>query len=628
MTRRPDQLQAKRTNRFGNFFRLYGYIFRYRQTKVLVSLIALATFFEVMTPAVIGIVIDMIHSIAEGSPVQAGAGIEGTVFDVISPVARWVSSTLGYGMNVSMLWVFSLSLIAIAATMGLVNFSHRYLSAYASQRASFDIRRDLYNSLLKQSFSFYDRQRTGQIMARATSDITQIERMFDMGIRMVLSSALLIMMVMYALATIDLRLMLITVVFLPFALMTVLRFGSKSGPLWSRIRDQYGNIASVFQENITGIKVVRGFAREDFEERKIAGECQEYFDTNMVMVKLRSFYLPLATLITSLGFVAIIWYGGGQVVNGALTMGSLVAFYFYLAQLTQPVRRVGMTAAMFVRAGAASSRVFETMDVRIEVSEKPNAVELGKLEGRVTLKDVSFGYDGRNMVLRNIDLDVKPGETVAILGATGSGKSSIISLIPRFYDVNEGSIKVDGHDVRDVTVKSLRNSVGIVRQDPFIFSTTIRENIKYGVSEVTDKEIEEAAERAKIHDYIASLPEGYSTVVGERGVTLSGGQKQRIAIARALLKNPKILILDDSTSSVDTQTEYEIQQALEELLENRTTFIITQRLSSIKKADRIVVLDNGEIVEEGSHDELLALNGIYSKLYMTQVGDAGREDAN
>jgi ABC-type multidrug transport system fused ATPase/permease subunit len=393
-------------------------------------------------------------------------------------------------------------------------------------------------------------------------------------------------------------------------------------PMWQAVREQNGVITSVMQENLSGLRVVRGFSREEFEEEKFWTEIMKYFDINIEMAKLRAFFRPLTSLISGIGVIIIIMYGGTLVIEDALSLGSMIAFYFYLVRLMGPVRMLGFMTGMFVRAQAAAERVFEIIDAEIDVHDKEDAVTQESVKGHLVFEDVWFSYDGENMVLKDIDLDVNSGQTVAILGATGSGKSSIINLIPRFYDVTRGSIKLDDVDIRDLTIKSLRGHIGIVRQDPFIFSTTLRENIAYGVENASLEQLRGAAQQAKIHEFIEGLPEKYDTRVGERGVTLSGGQKQRVAIARALLKNPKILILDDSTSSVDTQTEYEIQQALDELLENRTTFIITQRLSSIKKADYIIVLEDGEISEEGTHEQLMEFNGIYKKLYDTQISGA------
>jgi ATP-binding cassette subfamily B protein len=416
---------------------------------------------------------------------------------------------------------------------------------------------------------------------------------------------------------------LISILVLPLLLVSTFTYSRRVSPLWREVREQNGVITSVLQENLSGLRVVRGFNREDYEEQKFAAECREYFDINITLARLRSFFMPLAGFISSVGVVIILWYGGNQVISGALSLGTIVAFYFYMNRLMRPVRMLGFMTSMFVRANAAAERVFEVVDAQVDVEDREGATDLKEVEGRIFFEDVWFSYDGENMVLKDIDLAVEQGQTVAILGATGSGKSSIINLLPRFYDVSRGSIKLDGVDIRDATIKSLRGHIGIVRQDPFIFSTTLRQNISYGVKDAHLDSIKMAARQAKIDAFIEGLPEGYDTRVGERGVTLSGGQKQRVAIARALLKNPKILILDDSTSSVDTQTEYEIQQALDELLENRTTFIITQRLSSIKKADYIIVLEDGEIAEEGVHDELMERRGIYHKLYQTQI--AGQE---
>jgi ATP-binding cassette subfamily B protein len=617
-----DKIPASTRTRGETLKRLYGYISGFWRLRVVVLLIVLTTVLDVLSPAIIGSIIDMVKTIATGETAAPGAGIEGFAINILTPIASWYNAVSGSDPVKGTLLIFSLSLVVIAIVTGIFTFLMRYTTTIVGQKATYNIRMDMYNSLLDQSFSFYDQQRTGQLMARATGDINMLGRFYQMGVRMLLSSLLLLVLVIYSLVSINLTLTLISLTVVPFVFLATREFSRKVGPLWRIVREQNGVITSVLQENLSGVRVVRGFSREEFEEEKFSIELQEFFDINIDMARFRAFFMPLAQFISSLGFVLIIWYGGGQVIAGTFTVGSVVAFYFYLARLMGPVRRIGFMTSMFVRAIAAGNRVFDIIDAEVEVHDKENAVDVPEIEGRITLENVWFSYDGTNMVLKNIDLDVQPGQTVAILGATGSGKSSIINLIPRFYDASMGSIMLDGVDLRDLKIKSLRAKIGIVRQEPYIFSTTLRENIAYGVLNASIIAVREAAKRAKIDDFIEGLPDGYDTRVGERGVTLSGGQKQRVAIARALLKNPKILIMDDSTSSVDTQTEYEIQQALDELLEDRTTFIITQRLSSIKKADYIIVLEEGEIAEEGTHDVLYEKNGIYRKLYETQVSGA------
>jgi ATP-binding cassette subfamily B protein len=599
--------------------RLFGYILGFWQLKAVLVLIVITTILDVLSPAIIGSIIDMVKVMATGGTLEPGSGIEGFAYRILTPVASWYITVTGSDPVKGPLLIFSVSLVFIALITGLFNFIQRYATTIVGQSATFNMRDDMYNSLLEQSFSFYDQQRTGQLMARATGDINMLGRFFQMGIRMLVSSILLLALVFYSLASINMTLTMISVVVIPFVFLATREYSRRVSPLWATVREQNGVITSVLQENLAGVRVVRGFSREEYEEDKFSAELQEFLDINITMARIRAFFMPLATFISSIGFVLIIWYGGGQVIANALTVGSLVAFYFYLARLMRPVRMIGFMTSMFVRALAAGNRVFDIIDAEVEVHDKEDASEVSEIQGHITFQNVWFSYDGSNMVLKDIDLDVQPGQTVAILGATGSGKSSIINLIPRFYDVSKGAIKLDGTDLRDLKIKSLRGTIGIVRQEPFIFSTTLRENIAYGVQNAGLDDIREAARRAKIDDFIDGLPDGYDTKVGERGVTLSGGQKQRVAIARALLKNPKILIMDDSTSSVDTQTEYEIQQALDELLEDRTTFIITQRLSSIKKADYIIVLEDGEISEEGTHDTLIENEGIYRKLYETQI---------
>jgi ABC-type multidrug transport system fused ATPase/permease subunit len=605
--------------RWATFRRLFHYIINYWELKVILILVVLTSMLSVLTPAIIGDIIDMVKDIAQGTQPKLGQGIEKLTFNILLPIGKWMSDNFGINSDYGTLLILSFSLVMIAAMTGIFDFLQRYILEILSQRAGFDMRNDMYNSLLEQSFSFYDKQRTGQLMARATGDINMLGRFFSMGFRMALGNLLLLIMVLYSMLTLNIHLTMISVVILPFLMYTTLVYSKRVTPLWRDVRNQYGEITNVMQENLSGLRVVRGFKREEFEETKFGDECEKYFDINITLARIRSFFMPMASLISSIGIVIILWYGGNEVITGALSIGSMVAFYFYMTRLVQPVRMLGFMTSMFVRANAAAERVFEIIDAKVDVHDTEGAKDIGKVEGGLQFDHVYFSYDGENMVLKEINLDIKAGQTVAILGATGSGKSSIINLIPRFYDVSKGEIKLDGMDIKGLTIKSLRRNIGIVRQDPFIFSSTIRENIAYGVEEARLENITKAAKQANINEYIESLPDGYGTRVGERGVTLSGGQKQRIAIARALLKNPKILILDDSTSSVDTQTEYEIQQALDELLANRTTFIITQRLSSIKKADYIIVLEDGEIAEEGNHEDLMRMHGIYYKLYQTQV---------
>ena len=556
---------------------------------------------------------------SEGS--FAASGVFSFIFKPLYQFSRWLAEITGANIAYAALGVFSLAIVVATLLGGVFGYALRYIAQYIAQKSEYSLRNDLYRSLMRQSFSFFDKSRTGQLMARATGDIREIQRFLGWGLRQMIDTALIFSLAFVIMVVMHWRLTILSLASTPLIALIISRYAKKIGPVWETIRKQYGTLTSVLQENLTGVRVVKGFAMEDYEKGKFSRENQEYFERMLTRTRLRAFYFPLSNFVAGVNITLILWYGGMEVITGHLSLGTWFAFNLYVLQLLWPIRFAGFMIGFYKRASAAAKRVFEVIDERLEIVDKENAVELEDIQGHVRFENVWFGYDKDNMVLKNVNLEVKPGETVAILGATGSGKSSIINLVPRFYDVTSGKITIDDQDIRNATRASLRKHIAIVRQEPFIFSTTLKDNIAYGKKGAKMEEVVEAARAAKIHEFISSLPKGYETEVGERGVTLSGGEKQRIAIARALLTNPRIIIFDASTSSVDIETEYEIQRALETLFKNRTTFIITQRLSTIRNADKIVVLDKGDIVEEGTHEELMVKKGRYYRLYQTQLGE-------
>lgn len=517
----------------------------------------------------------------------------------------------------SRLLVLSVEIVGLTIIVGTLYFVQRYVNTYFSQKVVYDIRNDVFATLQNQSFAFYDKVHTGQLLAKVTTDIDRIRGFLGWQLTFLINSMFLLAATLYSMFTMNLRLTMLLLLLMPPLFLAFYYFGRKIRPLFQQMREQYGNLTSVLHENIAGIRVVRAFAREDFERRRFKSENDKYFETTLASVRVRAFFIPLIAFLIGLGTIVIFWYGGSEAISGTLTIGALVAFNAYLAMLVMPMRFLGLFVSGYQLSMAAGDRVFGIMDAEREIKEKPNAITLPKLQGGVRFENASFSYEKGQQILRNINLEAKPGETVALLGATGSGKSTIIRLIPRFYDVTSGKITVDGYDVRDVKLRSLREQIGIVSQETFLFTLSIKENIAYGKPKATMDEIIEAAKTARAHEFISAFPNGYDTRVGERGVTLSGGQQQRIAIARALLSDPKILILDDSTSSVDVETEYEIQRALQVLLKNRTTFLITQRVSTIRNASKIVVLENGEVAEEGTHETLMTKKGAYYRIYQT-----------
>ncbi len=519
-----------------------------------------------------------------------------------------------------LLLTYVLMIVAISAVRAISHFGQRYGMESIAQKVIYDVRNVLYGHLQRLSFSYYDDAQTGQLMSRVTSDVETLRRLLGFGIVNMLSAISSFTLTLMLMFRLDWKLTLLSMGTLPFLSYIVVQFSAKVRPAYRTIQEEVARMTAVLQENVTGVRVVRSFAQEDAEKEKFHDVNWAFFQRQLYAVKMWAYYFPMMNFISALGTSMILWYGGSQVIRGEITVGSLVAFNSYLMMLVVPLRMVGWVANLFQRAIASGDRVFEILDTKPVIENAPGAVDPGPFQGRVVFDDVSFSYrhEDERHVLEGINMEVEPGQTVALLGATGSGKSTVIQLIPRFYDVTGGSILVDSIDIRTMNLDALRRQVGIVLQETFLFSTSIRENIAYGRPEASMEEIEAAAKAARIHDFIMTLKDGYETLVGERGVGLSGGQKQRVAIARALLTDPRILILDDSMSSVDTETEHLIQQALAELQKGRTTFVIAQRLSTVKNADTIVVLQDGRIVDRGIHDELMDRSGFYREIYDLQ----------
>jgi ATP-binding cassette subfamily B protein len=520
----------------------------------------------------------------------------------------------------ALLALLSLTLIGIDLVRGALNFTQGYLTEWVSQYIAYDFRNAIYRKLQRLSFSYHDRAQTGQLLSRATSDVERLRFLTGRGLLRLVDSAVLFFGTAAIMMSINPRLAILALAAVPWLAVIATRFSGQVRPLFRLAQNQLGEVATFIQDSLTGLRIVKAFAQEGAESKRFATKNEALFETNVKAARKRSTYSPLLDLIANLGTVFILWYGGSLVIRGELTLGELVAFNSYLLQLVMPMRRLGMLISMLSQAQASGERIFEILDAESEVKQAEDAIPMPRIEGNVKFENVSFRYFGSaKPVLDRVSLEAKPGQVVAILGATGSGKSTIINLIPRFYDCTQGRILVDGMDIRSVTLDSLRRQIGIVLQETKLFAATIRENITFGRPDTTDEEMIAAAKSAAAHDFIHSFPDGYDTVVGERGVTLSGGQRQRIAIARALLVDPRILILDDSTSSVDAETERLIQQALARLMHGRTSFVIAQRLSSVRNADLILVMDRGRLVTQGRHEDLLRDSGIYAEIYYSQL---------
>ena len=534
---------------------------------------------------------------------------------LIPQTIRWIiDAGIVQGDTTVLHWSL-LGLLGLTIVKGCFDFVLGRSTEMASQGVAYDIRNAIYDKLSSLSFAYHDQAQTGQLLARSISDVERIRFLTGRAVVRLFQHTGLLLFTFVALLLMNPSLALLAMLLIPLLFYVAWRFGKIYRPLSLDLQHQLAEMTTVLEQNLRGARIVKAFAQENAEIKRFERQNDAWFDLARQQVAASTRHIPFIDLLASLSSVIIIWYGGRLVISGALTIGELVAFTTYLSQLISPVRRLGVIIPALAMASAAGERVFTILDAKSEVVDAPDAYELPPIQGNVRFEDVSFSYFRGRKLLDALNFEARTGEVVALLGATGSGKSTIMNLIPRFYDVTGGRVIVDGVDIRDVTQKSLRDQIGIVLQETVLFAASVRENIAFGLDDVSDAQVIEAAKAAQAHDFITKMPEGYATKVGERGVNLSGGQKQRIAIARALLKNPRILLLDDATSSVDTETERLIQIALERLMQGRTSFIIAQRLSTVRMADKVLVLQNGRVAAAGTHDELLRQSGLYAEIY-------------
>ena len=538
---------------------------------------------------------------------------------LVPQVIRWIVDVGIAGQHTELVGWAVLGILALTLVKSFLGYVVGRWTESASQYVAYDMRNAIHQKLGKLSFSYHDHAQTGQLLSRSIQDVERIRFLTGRAVLRLFQSFTLLLGSFVALLVMNPRLALLSMVTMPLLAYVAFRFGRVLRPLSVDIQQQVAILTTLLEQNLRGSRIVKAFAQEEAEIKRFEQANDRWFDLSELAVRVQSVNMPLIDFIAGIGLVFIVWYGGSLVIGGQLTLGELVAFTTYLSQLVQPIARLGVVIPAIAMASAAGERIFELLDAESEVQEAPNAVELPPIKGHVKFENVSFAYFGRDRVLTKLNLDAQPGQVIALLGQTGSGKSTIINLIPRFYDATEGRITIDGYDIRDVTLNSLRDQIGIVLQETTLFATTIRENIAFGVRDASEAIVIAAAKSAQAHDFIMSTPNGYDTEVGERGVTLSGGQKQRVAIARALLLNPRILLLDDATSSVDTETERLIQLALERLMEGRTSFVIAQRLSTVRMADLVLVLENGRVAASGTHEQLLNSSGLYAEIYHRQL---------
>lgn len=588
--------------------RALGYLRHYQRTALIaVGALIISIGAQLLVPQMVQNILDAV-SMGMGAPEGGNAAIQAAAMQAL---------------------VWSIVLIVVfGAARGIFAFTQAFLGEKLSQGIAYDLRNDLFAKIQRLSFSYHDRNRTGQLMVRATDDVEKLRLFLGQGLLMTIQSIVLLTGALVLLLVTNWRLTLVVLPILPIALVLFMAFGAITQPLFRTVQAKVSALNTTLQESLAGIRVVKAFAREPHQASLFRQGAEEVMHQQIVVARVLSFLFPTIFLVAGLGQVAVLYFGGSQILGGTLTIGEWQKFSFYLLYVFFPMGQLGFIIGQMSQASASAERIFEILDAPNDVVDRPDAQLLPAIQGTVEFREVSFRYfNSSEPVLADISLVAQPGETVALLGATGSGKTSIINLIPRFYDVSEGAVLIDGVDIREVTIESLRRQIGIVLQETNLFSGTIRENIAFGRPDATDAEVIAAAQAAAAHDFIQAMPQGYETSVGERGTTLSGGQKQRIAIARALLLDPRILILDDSTSSVDVATEARIQHALDHLMEGRTSFVIAQRISTVLNADQILVLDKGRIVARGRHAELMETSPAYVEIYRSQLVEDAVDDS-
>jgi ATP-binding cassette subfamily B multidrug efflux pump len=625
LRKRPESASLRRT-------------FRYRRQALIPYIfLIIATLSQLAVPRMVGKIIDAVSQGVLAQNVLAALGkipaamlpqALPRILEAFGYPSGWTAEQLQAALTTQRtsapqaLVTASLAIIIFAALRGLFAFLQVYWSERNSQSVAFDLRNDLFAKVQKLSFSYHDRNQTGQLMVRATDDVEKVRLFIGQGLLQLVGAIVLLSGTLLILMNTNMRLTLVVLPILPAAMIIFMIFGSISQPLFTKLQIRLSAMNTVLQENLAGIKLVKAFTREKSEQAKFERSVSSVMEQQITISRVFAFLFPLVFLIANLGQAATLYFGGRQIILGTMTLGEWQEFSLYLVYVFLPLAQFGFIITQLGQASASADRIFEILDARSEITDRPDAVALPPVQGRVAFEDITFRYfSSSDPVLKGVSFVAEPGQTIALLGATGSGKTTIINLIPRFYDPSEGRVTIDGQDLRQVTLDSLRSQIGIVLQETTLFSGTIRENIAFGRTDATLEEVISAAKAAAAHDFILSFPEGYDTPVGERGATLSGGQKQRIAIARALLLDPRILILDDSTSSVDMTTEIHIQRALDQLMKGRTSFVIAQRISTVINADQILVLDKGQIAACGTHEELLETSELYTEIYCSQLVD-------